>query len=86
MNGTDIINQSILKLKNITLSDRQLCDIELILDGSFKPLSGFLNQEDYTSVTNSMRLKDGSLWPIPINLDIDEDTVKLIKEEDKVAL
>jgi len=77
---------STLKLKSITLSDRQLCDIELILDGSFAPLSGFLNKKDYASVLNKMRLKNGKLWPIPINLDIDEDTVKLIKEEDKVAL
>ena len=71
MNDTDTGNQSTLKLKNITLSDRQLCDIELILDGSFNPLSGFLNQKDYISVINNMRLENGDLWPIPINLDID---------------
>ena len=77
---------STLKLKSITLSDRQLCDIELILDGSFAPLTGFLNKKDYVSVLNKMRLENGKLWPIPINLDIDKDTLSLIKDEEKVAL
>ena len=52
---------STLKLKSITLSDRQLCDIELILDGSFAPLSGFLNKKDYVSVLNKMRLENGMM-------------------------
>ncbi len=53
-----------------TLDDRQLCDLELLLDGSFSPLSGFMNEADYTDVVHNMRLADGQLFPIPITLDI----------------
>ena len=78
--------KEILKLKNITLSSKQLCDIELILDGSFAPLKGFLNKSDYLSVVETMRLTNGNLWPIPINLDIDQNTVDLIGDHKKIAL
>ena len=54
------------------LNDRQLCDLELILNGGFSPLKGFLNKKDYYSVIKDMRLENGDLWPIPINLDVDE--------------
>src|SRR5688572_9779503 len=52
------------------LTERQQCDVELILNGGFYPLVGFLNQADYQAVLHEMRLKSGSLWPIPITLDI----------------
>ena len=82
-----------LKLKNDSnnhlswvLSDRQVCDLELLLNGGFSPLKGFLNKEDYESVLSNMRLKDGSLWPIPITLDISDSFSKKIKTEDKIVL
>lgn len=52
------------------LSPRQLCDLEMLLSGAFAPLKGFLNQLDYESVLEIMRLADGQLWPIPITLDV----------------
>jgi len=58
--------------KSWDLSRRQLCDIELLLDGSYSPLQGFLSQADYQSVLDTMRLRDGTLWPMPINLDVSE--------------
>ena len=57
-------------MQKYTLSDRNLCDIELLLNGGFAPLTGFMNQVDYDSVVTSMRLIDGSVWPMPINLDV----------------
>jgi sulfate adenylyltransferase len=68
------------------LTDRQICDLELLLNGGFSPLQGFMNQNDYESVLNDMRLADGSLWPMPITLDISEDFAKKIKGEEKIAL
>ena len=60
-----------MQIKNFwTLTDRQLCDCEMILDGSFSPLNGFMIQEDYNSVMNTMRLVNGKLFPIPIVLDV----------------
>ena len=55
------------------LSHRQLCDIELLLNGGFSPLDGFMSQADYEAVMDSMRLTDGTLWPIPITLDVSAD-------------
>ncbi len=52
------------------LTDRQLCDLELLLNGGFSPLPGFLSRADYQEVCRSMRLADGRLWPIPIVLDL----------------
>ena len=68
------------------LTERQLCDIELLLNGAFSPLDGFLGKEDYDSVVKTMRLKSGVLWPIPITLDVTEEFSQDIKSGDKIAL
>ena len=68
------------------LTERQLCDIELILNGGFSPLEGFLNQADYDAVVSGMRLANGVLWPMPITLDVSEDFAKDLKSGDKLAL
>ena len=51
------------------LTARQICDLDMLMNGAFSPLEGFLGQEDYESVCDSMRLSSGVLWPIPITLD-----------------
>ena len=79
-------NYTSLDLKSITLSDKQICDIELILDGSFSPLDGFMNKKDYNSVIENMRLSDNSLWPIPICLDLNKEKAKEIEGSEKIAL
>ncbi len=55
------------------LTDRQLCDLELLLNGGFSPLTGFMNQADYDGVCRDMRLADGTLWPMPITLDVTDE-------------
>ncbi len=54
------------------LTSRQMCDVELLMNGGFSPLRGFMTSAEYGSVCESMRLADGTLWPIPITLDVDE--------------
>jgi sulfate adenylyltransferase len=58
------------------LTPRQLCDLELLLNGGFSPLRGFLGRKDVDSVCSEMRLGDGTLWPIPITLDLPEAFAK----------
>src|SRR5579885_681853 len=54
------------------LTDRQLCDLELLSNGAFTPLEGFMNRADYESVCSNVRLADGTVWPMPIVLDVTE--------------
>jgi sulfate adenylyltransferase len=68
------------------LSMRQLCDLEMLLNGAFSPLEGFMGTEDYASVLANMRLADGILWPMPITLDVTEDFAESVAEGDRVAL
>ncbi|MGI9264647.1 MAG: adenylyltransferase, partial [Gammaproteobacteria bacterium] len=68
------------------LTPRQICDIELLLNGGFSPLEGFLGKSDYDSVVETMRLTDGTLWPIPVNLDVSEQFAESISEGDHIAL
>lgn len=68
------------------LTDRQLCDIEMILNGAFSPLQGFLTRQDYDSVVADMRLSSGLIWPIPIMLDVTEGFAEQISIGDTIAL
>ena len=52
------------------LTPRQICDLELLMNGGFNPLRGFLSKADYEGVVDNMRLSDGTLWPMPITLDV----------------
>jgi sulfate adenylyltransferase len=63
-------------LRDIVLTDRQLCDLELIINGGFSPLEGFMNETDYKSVVDSLRLADGTLFPIPITIDVSREDVE----------
>ncbi|KAJ1884514.1 Sulfate adenylyltransferase, partial [Kickxella alabastrina] len=58
-------------LPSVTLTERQLCDLELILNGGFSPLEGFLTQAEYASVLATSRLPTGEVWTMPIYLDVD---------------
>jgi sulfate adenylyltransferase len=72
--------------KSWDLSDRQLCDLDLILNGAFSPLDGFLGKADYESVLNDLRLKSGVLWPIPITLDVSKAFADTVKPGEIIAL
>jgi sulfate adenylyltransferase len=61
------------------LTPRQICDLELLLNGGFSPLTGFMNKADYESVCSDMRLSSGLLWPMPITLDVTEAFAKTLQ-------
>ena len=68
------------------LTPRQQCDLELLLNGAFSPLHGFMNRDDYEPVCQSMRLRDGILWPIPITLDVPEELAGSLESGSSLAL
>ncbi|MDQ4130916.1 MAG: adenylyltransferase, partial [Actinomycetota bacterium] len=68
------------------LTPRQLCDLELLATGGFSPLSGFLSRPDYISVCERMRLADGTLWPLPVMLDVSEELAAELSPGAPVAL
>ncbi len=61
------------------LTARQTCDLELLMSGGFSPLCGFMTRADYEGVCQNMRLANGTLWPMPITLDVTEEFAKSLK-------
>jgi len=68
------------------LTPRQLCDLELLMNGGFQPLRGFMSEADYDGVVESMRLADGALWPMPITLDVPEAFAETVEIGEDIAL
>jgi sulfate adenylyltransferase len=61
------------ELPTIHLSDRSICDLELLATGAFTPLDRFMGAEDYRRVVEEMRLANGQVFPIPVTLPVAED-------------
>lgn len=80
------LKKEAVHLASWDLTQRQVWDIELLLNGAFLPLDGFLTQGDFDWVCKKMRLQNGSLWPIPITLDVDEEFATCLSLGDRVAL
>ncbi len=68
------------------LTERQLCDLELLMNGGFAPLPGFLTEADYDSVVEKLRLANGTLWPIPVTLDVSAAFAEKLKTGQRIAL
>ncbi|MGB5258887.1 MAG: bifunctional sulfate adenylyltransferase/adenylylsulfate kinase [Gammaproteobacteria bacterium] len=71
---------------SVTLNDRQLCDLELLLCGGLSPLRGFMDRAAYESVVDTLHLPDGSLWSIPVTLDISAPQAEKIEPGQSLAL
>ena len=71
----DELEKEAAGLPAIVLTERQLCDLELIINGGFSPLEGFMNEKDYNGVVNDVRLADGNVFSIPIYLDVSQATI-----------
>jgi len=67
-------------------TDRPRCDLDLLITGAMSPLLGFLGRADYESVLERMRLADGTLWPMPITLDVPGGVAERLRPGDGLAL
>lgn len=69
------------RLPSVRLSDRSVCDLELLATGAFSPLDQFMGQADYQNVLDNMRLANGYVFPMPITLPIDDDVNVTVGQE-----
>ncbi len=82
----EALKQTSGPLPSVILTQRQLCDLELLVNGAFSPLTGFMGQKSYEGVLDELSLPDGTLWPVPIVLDVTEDFAAKLTAGDRVAL
>ncbi|MGF1501928.1 MAG: bifunctional sulfate adenylyltransferase/adenylylsulfate kinase [Paracoccaceae bacterium] len=80
------LKQDAADLLSHDLTPRQVCDLELLMNGGFWPLKGFLSEADYRRVLSEMRLGDGTLWPIPVTLDVSETFAARVEPGQDIAL
>jgi sulfate adenylyltransferase len=73
-------------LAQIMVGSRQLADLEMLANGAYSPLTGFMKRADYLSVVNDMHLSNGLPWSIPITLPVDAEKAAGLKEGEEVAL
>ena len=83
-NLADDLKARASKLPSIQLSDRATCDLELLATGAFSPLGRFMGERDYRRTVGEMRLDDGTLFPIPVTLPVDDPS--LIRLDADIAL
>jgi len=81
-----ILKKLSFNLQTVNLSRRSVSDLELLMNGAFSPLRGFMTHTDYESVLDRMRLQDETLWPLPVCLDISEAEADSLETGQSVAL
>lgn len=74
------------ELRQLPITKWTISDLDLIGVGAFSPLTGFLNEEDYLSVVNNMRLANGTVWSIPITLDVNPEYAASFEIGEAIAL
>lgn len=80
------LKRASVEFPSIDLDHRQTCDLELLLNGGYAPLRGFMGRADYDSVLQDMHLANGAFWPMPIMLDVDAKTAASLSPGARVAL
>ena len=73
-------------ISSLTLSLKQQCDLEMISNGAFSPLVTFNNQKDYEEILNNNNLLNGTIWPIPIVLDVPDNFLKVLDKNEYISL
>ena len=61
----------------VELDERQLCDVELLMQGGFSPLNGYMDEDNYKSVVNDLKLSNGLIFGLPVVYDTNDDRVQV---------
>lgn len=69
----------IASLPVIVMNSREAADFDMLANGSFSPLTGFMTEKNYTSCLNDMKLADGTLWPLPVTLAVTSEQAQELK-------
>lgn len=91
LNFADSYEQNVLReqaqsLPQVVIGSRQRADLELLANGAYSPLNGFLTRADYLSVVNDMHLSNGLPWSIPITLSVSAQQAATLTEGQRIAL
>jgi sulfate adenylyltransferase len=91
LNFADLHEQQVLReqaqsLPQVVIGSRQLADLELLANGAYSPLKGFMTRADYVSVVNDMHLHNGLPWSIPITLSVSAEQAATLTEGQRIAL
>ena len=81
-----LLKEITMNLPDVNLSERNMCDLEVLATGGFSPLEGFMVRADYEAVLDRMRLQSGVLWPVPICLDVAAARAQNLEAGQSVAL
>ncbi|MFN8574354.1 MAG: sulfate adenylyltransferase [Gemmatimonadaceae bacterium] len=73
-------------LQKFGLDERELADLEMIGYGALSPLTGFMRRADYDTVVDSMRMTDGLIWAMPVNMATSIERAREINEGQEIAL
>ncbi|MGH7778309.1 MAG: sulfate adenylyltransferase [Candidatus Binataceae bacterium] len=73
-------------LPAVTLTARDISDLEMLASGAFSPLTGFMGEADYTRSRDELRLASGTPWSIPITLAAEEAAARALKIGSDIAL
>lgn len=82
----EVLKTMARELPAVTLNPRHLCDLELLMNGGFSPLRGFMSRPEYESVVDEMRLSNGLIWGVPVTLDLPYDVAQKIQPGGRLAL
>lgn len=82
----ELLKQQATEFKSISLNPHQLCDLEMLLSRAYYPLDGYMCRDEYESVLDAMRLNDGTLWPLPVCLGVEEGLAADLEPGECVAI
>jgi sulfate adenylyltransferase len=80
------LKRTAMAMPSWDLTIQQQMDVDLLMNGAYSPLRGFMGQADYARVLQDMRLADGNLWPVPVTLGVNEAFAGKIAPGQAVAL